>query len=92
MKEADVIPLNTTESPRIVGKIIKLKEEEGWGFIVSPSLKFTRVFFHWSDLLAGKTFPELVHEDQVEFNYEKSYDKDTGDYMGLKAVKIKVLT
>lgn len=38
------------EPRRVIGRIIKLSNN-GWGFISSKEIKFTRIFFHWTSLL-----------------------------------------
>ena len=70
----------------IRGKIIKLSEQ-GWGFISSTELKFTRIFFHWSGLNQNTLkFPELKVGMMVEFipiQYKEQ---------GWRAIKINVVT
>lgn len=56
----------------VTGKIIKVKEESGYGFIVTPSLRFTRIFFHWSALLQSTlNFKELAKGMEVEFTLKR---------------------
>lgn len=52
---------------KIEGKIIKLSPQ-GWGFITSPEIKFTRIFFHWSALTQSTLkFPDLKMHMKVRF-------------------------
>jgi cold shock CspA family protein len=75
---------NKTE--KLTGKIIKLSDE-GWGFITTPSIEFTRIFFHWSALVQDTlNFKELRRGMRVEFIPIELPDK------GYRAIKIKVLT
>ena len=70
---------------RITGKIIKVSEE-GWGFISSKEVKFTRIFFHWTSLKQDTLrFPDLKNGMQVEFTPVEVPEK------GYRAIKIKVI-
>lgn len=71
---------------RAVGKIIKLSED-GWGFISSKDIKFTRIFFHWTSLKQDTLkFPELKNGMKVEFTPVEVENK------GWRGIKIRVLT
>jgi len=73
------------EAPKVTGKIIKVSED-GWGFIISQEIKFTRIFFHWTSLVHDTLkFPELKRGMQVEF-----VPVDKGD-RGFHAIKVKVV-
>lgn len=73
------------EAAKITGKIIKVSEE-GWGFIISQDIKFTRIFFHWTSLVHDTLkFPELKRGMQVEF-----VPVDKGE-RGYHAIKVKVV-
>jgi len=37
------------DAHKIVGRIIKVSKN-GWGFISSKNIEFTRIFFHWTAL------------------------------------------
>lgn len=69
---------------RYTGKIIKLGK--GWGFITSPDIEYTRIFFHWS-ALNHKTlhFTELRKGMTVEFEIFNHWRK------GLRAIHIQVI-
>jgi len=74
------------EDKRVVGKIIKV-DEDGWGFITSKDIKFTRIFFHWTSLRQDTLkFPDLKVGMKVEFTPVEVQDK------GYRAIKIKVIT
>lgn len=49
------------------GKIIKLSQR-GWGFIISPEKRFTRIFFFWSGLKPQYDFESLKVGDEVKFD------------------------
>lgn len=69
---------------RISGKIIKVSKD-GYGFISSRDIPFTRIFFHWSALQLGtKKFPELKTGMKVSFVAFTTGEK------GYRAIKIKV--
>lgn len=70
---------------KLTGRIFKLNTN-GWGFISSQEMKFTRIFFHWS-ALEPKTlkFPELKVGMFVKF-IPVEYKKN-----GWRALKIEVL-
>jgi cold shock CspA family protein len=70
---------------RLTGKITKIKRDDGWGFIQSENMPFTRFHFFWSALLhSTKEFKEVNNGDSVEFTPMK-------DHNGWHALKIKVL-
>lgn len=77
----------TTEERRVLGKIIKVSEDGGWGFISSKEIKFTRIFFHWTSLRQDTlNFSELKHGMHVEFT-----PVDGGKEKGWRAIKIRVV-
>jgi len=69
----------------IQGKITHVSLEEGWGFIQSPSIEFTRIFFHWTGLKGGEEFKELKKYMKVEFIAQRIPGR------GWRAIKIKVV-
>ena len=85
---ADVVGDNSAEKPeekRSIGKIIKVSDE-GWGFISSKEIKFTRIFFHWTSLKQDTLkFQELKNGMKVEFTPVEVQDK------GWRAIKIRVV-
>lgn len=86
-KTKEDVTLN--ESPqvreRLIGKIVKISPE-GWGFIISKNIKFTRIFFHWSALNQDTLhFTELERGMVVEFEPLDVPDK------GVRAIRIRVL-
>jgi len=89
MKEAEVIPLDTTKIERIEGTISKIFDEEGkggFGFIASRAKPYTRIFFHWTALLPNTlNFKELTKGTKVRFDLVKFEDK------GWRAIKIEVI-
>lgn len=70
---------------RIVGRVIKVSKE-GWGFISSRDIEFTRIFFHWTALV-GNTLPflELKTGMIVEFTPLQIANK------GWRAVHVRVI-
>lgn len=73
------------EERRIVGKIIKISGE-GWGFISSLDIKFTRIFFHWTSLRQDTLrFQDLKNGMKVEFTPVEVEGK------GWRAIKIRVI-
>lgn len=78
----------TTKLPetRATGKIIKVSDE-GWGFISSKEIKFTRIFFHWTSLKQDTLkFTELKNGMRVEFTPVEVEGK------GFRAIKISVIS
>lgn len=70
---------------RVGGKIIKVSED-GWGFISSKEIKFTRIFFHWTSLRQDTLkFTSLKNGMKVSFTPVEV------DGKGWRAIKIKVL-
>jgi len=70
---------------RVIGKIIKVSDE-GWGFISSKDIKFTRIFFHWTSLKQDTMkFTELKNGMKVEFTPVEVEGK------GWRAIKIRVV-
>jgi len=75
----------TAQDKRVKGKIFKLSPQ-GYGFISSHDIPFTRIFFHWSSLKANtRKFTELRVGDLVEFTPQDTKDK------GTRAIRITVL-
>jgi len=73
------------EENRVQGKIIKVSED-GWGFISSKEIKFTRIFFHWTSLQQDTlNFTELKRGMKCEFTPIEVQDK------GWRAIKIRIL-
>ena len=73
------------EDKRLVGKIILLNKR-GYGFISSMEVPFTRIYFHWTNLIPQTiNFAELKRGDEVDFVLVKRED---GTY---KAIKVDVL-
>ncbi len=82
--EPDTTPIKADEV-RVKGKIIKVSDE-GWGFISSKDIKFTRIFFHWTSLKQDTLkFQDLKNGMKVEFTPVEVQDK------GWRAIKIRVL-
>jgi len=70
---------------RIEGKIIKISPE-GWGFIISKEIKFTRIFFHWTSLKQETlNFQALKQGMIVEFTPVET------EHRGYRAIKIVVM-
>jgi hypothetical protein len=70
---------------RIEGKVI-LINKRGYGFISSIEIPYTRIYFHWTNLVPQTiNFAEIRRGDPVDFVLEK---KDDGTY---KAIKVDVL-
>ena len=86
--EVPTTPDTTPDSPeekRIKGKIIKVSDE-GWGFISSKDIKFTRIFFHWTSLKQDTLkFTDLKNGMKVEFTPKEVEGK------GWRAIKIRVI-
>ena len=87
-KEEEESPMSNPtngDEQRAIGKIIKVSEN-GWGFISSKDIKFTRVFFHWTSLVQDTLhFTELRKGMRVEFTPSHVEGK------GWRAIKIRVL-
>jgi hypothetical protein len=83
-EQGDNSPVKPTDK-RVIGKIIKISED-GWGFISSKEIKFTRIFFHWTSLKQDTLkFQDLKNGMQCEFTPVEVQDK------GFRAIKIKIL-
>jgi len=75
----------TTETKKVIGRIIKVSDE-GWGFISSKEIKFTRIFFHWTHLKQDTLpFLELKSGMMVEFTPSQMAGK------GWRAMNIRVI-
>ena len=73
------------EKERVEGKITKV-HPDGWGFISSKEIKFTRIFFHWTSLKQDTLkFQELKNGMKVEFTPVEVEGK------GYRAIKIRVV-
>jgi cold shock CspA family protein len=71
---------------RITGKIIKVSPE-GWGFITSKDIKFTRIFFHWSALNQ-----DTLHFTELERGMEVEFEPLEVSGKGVRAIRIKVFS
>ena len=72
------------QSEKTIGKIVKLSPN-GWGFILSPSYQFTRIFFHWTALNPTIHFNELKVGMIVKFYLQRYKER------GVCAYKIEVV-
>lgn len=83
---------NQIETKSVKGRIVKLSDE-GWGFITSKEVKFTRIFFHWSSLTQETIkFTELKVGMEVEFIPQEVTPTETRpNQKGWRAIKINVL-
>jgi cold shock CspA family protein len=78
--------METHQNEKTVGKIVKLSPN-GWGFIISPSYQFTRIFFHWTALQQNTlNFTELKVGMLVKF-FTQKYDEQ-----GVRAYKLEVIS
>jgi hypothetical protein len=74
------------ENKRIKGRIIHVEKGAGWGFISSPEIPFTRIFFHWTALTQDTlNFTQLEKNMMVEFN-PKVFDGSKH-----RAIKLRVI-
>lgn len=74
-----------TDIKKVVGKVIKVSKE-GWGFVSSKEIEFTRIFFHWTALRQDTIpFLELKTGMTVEFTPLKIEGK------GWRAVHMRVI-
>ena len=71
---------------RVIGKIIKLELNGGWGFISSQDIKFTRIFFHWSSLTQN-----TLRFDKLEKGMLVSFVPIEVEGKGIRAIKIEVI-
>lgn len=77
--------MNIDLQKRYIGKIFQLNTEGGFGFITCHDIPFTRIYFHWSQLLQNTAhFLELKRGDEVEFNAIEV------DGKGIRAIKVDV--
>lgn len=83
-------PDNQVEDNKATGKIYHLSDE-GWGFISSHDIPFTRIYFHWTGLVIDTLkFTELQKGDKVEFTHIQVKNQENGQ-MQDRAIKIRVL-
>ncbi len=69
---------------RIEGKIIKVSKD-GYGFISSKDIPFTRIFMHWTSLTSDTLkFTELRSGMKVSFVSHEVENK------GFRAIKVRV--
>lgn len=73
-----------TEKKRYTGKIIKISSE-GYGFISSKDIPFTRIFFHWTSLR-----PDTVKFQDLRSGMVVSFEAFDVEDKGWRAIKIKV--
>jgi len=71
------------------GRIIFIEPTKGFGFIISPDIPFTRIYFHWSGLNSDTLhFTDLKKGMEVEF---VPIDQILLGNKSVKAIKIKVI-
>jgi len=68
------------------GKIIFIEETKGFGFIISPDIPFTRIYFHWTGLS-----PDTLNFKELKKGMEVEFIPITQILNGIKAIKIKVI-
>lgn len=74
-----------TERRTVIGKIIKVSED-GWGFVSSREIEFTRIFFHWTALRQDTLpFKQLKTGMKCEFTPIEIEGR------GWRAIHLKVL-
>jgi len=77
--------LQAHQNEKTVGKIVKLSPK-GWGFILSPSHQFTKIYFHWTALQQNTlNFNDLKIGMIVKFFTQRYKD------YGVRAYKIEVV-
>lgn len=70
---------------KVTGRIIKVSKE-GWGFLSSKEIQFTRIFFHWTSLVQNTlNFQELKTGMWAEFVPMEVPGK------GWRAIHVKVI-
>jgi cold shock CspA family protein len=76
----------TTDNTKVaVGRVIKVSKD-GWGFISSREIQFTRIFFHWTALRQDTVpFLELKTGMMVEFTPVQIPGK------GYRAIHVRVI-
>jgi hypothetical protein len=80
------IPSDDTSIPeRMQGKIIKLSKD-GWGFISSKEIKFTRIFFHWTSLVQ-----DTLNFQQLKLGMTVEFTPNQEQHRGWRAFKVKVV-
>lgn len=87
MKEAEVNSINTDDSiitKRINGTVIHINSK-GYGFINSPSVPFTRIFFHWQSLHHTINIMDMHEGDKVSFELRKNDDG------GFRAIRVDLI-
>lgn len=72
------------EEKRVIGKIIKVSSD-GYGFISSKEIPFTRIFFHWTSLR-----PDTVKFQDLRSGMKVSFVAFEVEDKGWRAIKIKV--
>ena len=73
------------DDTKVIGRVIKV-HKDGWGFISSKEIKFTRIFFHWTALRQDTLkFLELKTGMYVEFTPLEIPEK------GYRAMHVRVI-
>ena len=70
---------------KVIGRIIKVSKD-GWGFISSKEIQFTRIFFHWTALRQDTIpFLDLKVGMDVEFTPLQIPGR------GFRAIRVRVV-
>jgi cold shock CspA family protein len=75
-----------TEGKEATGRIVKVNEK-GYGFIISPDIKFTRIFFHWTSLVQ-----DTLRFDQLKKGMFCKFTPKTVEGKGVRAIRIKIVS
>lgn len=80
------------EGKEVTGRITRV-DDKGFGFIISPELKFTRIFFHWTSLIQDTLrFDELKKGMFCSFTLKYFEGREPNDKAkGWRAIKIKII-
>lgn len=79
---------SVSENKKIIGKIIHLSQN-GYGFIESKELQFTRIYFSWKNLHPAVQFTRLKVGDLLEFF---PYFTEGRGYKAMKITKVQELS
>ena len=83
------------QQKEITGRITKV-DDKGYGFIISPELPFTRIFFHWTSLIQDTLrFDQIKKGMSCKFIPKMIPDVTKADgtveKKGWRAIKIKIV-
>lgn len=70
----------------MIGIITAVNKDKGYGFLSTPDLPFTRIFFHWSALINN-----TLHFKKVEKGMKAEFEVQEHEPDKYRAVRMRII-